>query len=117
MKPLVFAVLMCFAAVGLFSQPKDSPTKNEKTATQSTPTPAPSNSDHKPADQTETAKSGSPHWYTPSEWWLVLIAALTGAAIASQAREMAKTTEIIGRQADLMKTQTDILVEYNKATR
>jgi hypothetical protein len=106
---ILFAIL-CFAAIGLCSQPKDSPAKNETHAAQSTPTPTPSNSDHKPADHTETAKDGPPHWYTSSEWWLVLIAALTGAAIAYQAREMARTTFVMegqlkemqdaGKQAD-----------------
>jgi hypothetical protein len=117
MKFSILVAILCSAAIGLCSEQKDSPAKNETPAANSTPTPMPSNGDHKPADQTETAKGGSPHWYTSSEWWLVIIAALTGFAIAYQAREMVKTTEIIGKQVDLMKRQTDILVEYNKATR
>ena len=117
MKTGPFVAVLCLGAISLFPQPKDNPAKNETPATHSTPTPAPPNRGQKSANDTEATKSGPPHWYTSSEWWLVLIAALTGAAIAYQAREMAKTTEIIGRQADLMKTQTDILVEYNKATR
>jgi hypothetical protein len=109
MKAAILAVLM-LAAVSLFCQPKASSAKDEKTATQTTPTPTSPDSDRKTAAETEGAKRSSPHWYTSSEWMLVIIAALTGFAIAYQAREMAKTTAVMERQ-------TGILVEYNKATR
>jgi hypothetical protein len=101
MKTVIFVAILCLGTVNLIAQPKDSPAKNETPAAQSTPMPTPSNNDHKPADQTERAKSDPPHWYTSSEWWLVLIAALTGAAIASQAREMARTTKVMDRQLGL----------------
>src|SRR5580704_17040125 len=46
------------------------------------------------------ANDGPPSWYTPIEralaqpdWWLVIIAFLTGCAIAYQAREMASATD------------------------
>jgi hypothetical protein len=38
-------------------------------------------------------KSTPPHWYESTEWWLVIIAGLTGVAIAYQAREMKRATE------------------------
>ena len=117
MKSFILVAILFFATVCLFSQPKGSPAKNENTATQTTPAPTPQDNDRKSTAETDSAKRSSPHWYTSSEWWLVIIAALTGIAISYQAREMAKTTEIIEKQATLMKLQTDTLVEYNKATR
>src|SRR5207302_6246690 len=95
MKTGIFVAVLCFGAINFLTQPKDSSTKNETPATRNTPTLAPPNSDHKSASATEATKSSPPHWYTSSEWWLVIIAALTGFAIAYQAREMVKTTEII----------------------
>ena len=38
-----------------------------------------------------------PHWYSSSEWWIVIIAALTGIAVAWQARETAKATRAVER--------------------
>jgi hypothetical protein len=109
MRYRILVAVLCFGAINLLAQPKDSPAKNETPAIH-TPTPAPPNGGHKSADDTETAKSSPPHWYTSSEWWLVLIAALTGAAIAYQAGEMARTTSVMegqlkemqdaGKQAD-----------------
>jgi hypothetical protein len=94
MKAAILAVLLCFSAVSLSCQPKNSPTKDEKTTAQ-TP------SDRKAATETESTKRSSPHWYASSEWWLVIIAALTGAAIAYQAGEMVSTTKSIQRQSEL----------------
>jgi hypothetical protein len=103
MKAAILATLMCLSAVSLFCQPKGSPTKDEKTATQATPTPTPPDSDRKVATEAESTKRSSPHWYTSSEWWLVLIAALTGAAIGYQAREMARTTTVMEGQLKEMR--------------
>jgi len=113
---ILFAIL-CFAAIGLCSQPKDSPAKSESNSTGNPRAASAPEHNGITAKDAESTKGSSPKGYASSEWMLVYIAALTGLAIAYQAREMAKTTEIIGKQADLMKRQTDILVDYNKATR
>lgn len=117
MKSSILVAILCFAAIGLCSQPKDSPAKSERNSTGNTKAVSAPEHNGIAAKDAESTKGSSPKGYPSSEWMLVYIAALTGLAIAYQAREMAKTTEIIGKQADLMKRQTDILVDYNKATR
>jgi hypothetical protein len=50
-----------------------------------------------------------PRWYTAlerSDWWIVIVAALTGFAIAYQANEMRKSTDVMREQRDSMQTQT-----------
>ncbi|SRR6266481_1300892 len=115
MKMLVAAFFVCIT-IGLFYQPKGSPAKNEQTATQSAPTPAPTDNDHKTATHTDSTKGGSPHWYTSSEWWLVIIAALTGAAIAYQAREMKDATEVMRGQLTAMQGQLGQMDSSGKQT-
>jgi hypothetical protein len=50
------------------------------------------------AQATDKADNNPPRWYTPLErpdWWLVIIAALTGGAIVYQAKEMARATDVM----------------------
>ena len=49
----------------------------------------------------------NPHWYTSSEWWLVIIAAITAAFICWQARETAKATRA-------MESNTTVFIESQK---
>ena len=54
---------------------------------------------------TQHSDDDPPHWYQPIErpdWWLVIIAALTGLAIAYQAREMRRTTQVMKDSLDAM---------------
>jgi len=108
MKTGIFVAVLCFGAINLLAQPNNSSPKPESNSagnSKATPTP-----EHNgiAAKDAESTKGSSPKGYASSEWMLVYIAALTGLAIAYQAREMAKTTEIIGKQADLIKRQADI---------
>jgi hypothetical protein len=51
-----------------------------------------------PAKTADKADGNPPHWYTALErpdWWIVIIAALTGGAIVYQAKEMARATEVM----------------------
>jgi hypothetical protein len=67
-----------------------------------------------------------PSWCTAlkkPEWWLVIIAALTGFAIAYQAREMTRATNVMQgqmsqmqRQVTEMSEQTTLLGQYVNAT-
>jgi hypothetical protein len=52
----------------------------------------------------QKAEADPPKWYTPFErpdWWLVVIAAATGLAIAYQAREMKRATEAMKESTKL----------------
>src|SRR5260221_12213908 len=108
MKTGIFVAVLCFGAINLLAQPNNSSPKPESNSagnSKATPTP-----EHNgiAAKDAESTKGSSPKGDASSEWMLVYIAALTGLAIAYQAREMAKTTEIIGHQVDLIKRQADI---------
>ncbi len=61
-----------------------------------------------------TSKNQTPPWYAPfqkSEWWLVVVATLTGIAIAYQAREMTRATAAMDRQTA---TATDTLAAIQR---
>jgi hypothetical protein len=46
-----------------------------------------------------------PSWCSSPEWWVVIVAALTAMAIAYQAREMRRTTEVMSGQLKTMQEQ------------
>ena len=94
---IVVAVLW-LGALHLVAQPNDSAAKSQSIPQKAAPATTATQASNKSATQTKTADSNSPHWYTSSEWWLVLIAALTGIAIAYQAREMTRATEAMRDQ-------------------
>jgi hypothetical protein len=97
MKAHILTAILC-GAINLLAQPSSSTAKNESKPTiQAQATSTPQDTKKPPAD-TKATESSSPHWYASSEWWLVVIAALTGGAIAYQAREMARTTKVMEGQ-------------------
>jgi hypothetical protein len=49
------------------------------------------------------------HWYASSEWWLVIIATLTGLAIAYQAGEMTRATNVMQGEMTVMQRQVDLM--------
>jgi hypothetical protein len=60
------------------------------------------------ANKTETVHNRPSSWCTAlkdSQWWLVIIAALTGIAISLQAREMARSTGVMRNQWTTMQGQ------------
>ena len=73
--------------------------------------------DHaKATDEAEAPDKRHPSWCTAlkkSEWWLVIIAAMTGFAIAYQAREMTRATGVMQGQMNLMNGQ---LAEMSQQT-
>jgi hypothetical protein len=100
MRVYIAVFALCIIAAILTSQPySSSNTKQGCRPAQgqaSPPTVRAENDKGESTTQTATSDGCTPEWYAPlqrSEWWLVIIAALTGLAIAYQAREMARATE------------------------
>jgi hypothetical protein len=87
---LIVTALFCALAVAVNSQPNPAPAKGNQSAAPTT----------YPADH---PKNEPRKWYKRSEWWLVIIAALTGLAIAVQVREMTRATKAMQVSVDAMK--------------
>ena len=108
MKPTIIAAL--FLAVAVSGKPNQTPSKRDRgSEPKSAPSTAPENNNIT-AYYAEHPKDDSPQWYAAikrPEWWLVVIAALTGGAIAYQAREMTRATTA-------MRESTDVLVTENR---
>jgi hypothetical protein len=108
----VFA--LCTIAAILTSEPCCGSSEDQEATAVSWHGPAPAVGTEKnyteATNKTEAAKTRPPQWCTAlerPEWWVVIIAALTGFAIAYQAREMRRTTEAMGKQAALMAGQLE----------
>jgi hypothetical protein len=106
----VFA--LCIIAALLTSEPYCGSREDQETATVSwhSPTTAVGTEKNQTEthNKTETAHNRPPSWCTAlkkSEWWLVIIAAFTGIAIALQAREMARATGVMKNQWTTMQGQ------------
>lgn len=108
MKPYIAAAILGFAAVNLLAQPNNGAAKNKSNGTWYPPTPAAFVHNEIAAADAETPKASPPKWYASSEWWLVVIAGLTGLAILYQAREMARATEVMQRQLKEMQKAGEI---------
>jgi hypothetical protein len=100
------AALLCALAVNVASEPNKAPTDNQQSAQPKSPASlAPENNDVT-TNQTEYPNNDAPQWRTAikrPEWWLVIIAALTGIAIAYQAREMTRSTKEMKASTDIAK--------------
>lgn len=102
MKPYAAVVIFCLVAVNLFAQPSNTAVKNKSNPIEHAQ--ASPQDGQKSATNSKTPNSGSPCWYASSEWWVVIIAALTGAAIAYQAREMTRATTVMKGQLTEMQS-------------
>jgi len=112
--PIAITILL---AVDVSGQPNETSGKKADSATNKPPATSTKTVEDKDGSRKTSGDptTDSPNWYAPLErpdWWLVIIAALTGGAIAYQAREMTRTTSVmenqlraIERQAGLMDTQ------------
>jgi hypothetical protein len=107
-------LILCFIAINLFAQPSDSAAKHKDDSPDKTCIAITSQDNRKSETYTEAPKPSSPHWYASSEWWLVIIAALTGFAIACQARETKLATKAMGIQAGHMQGQLTEMQESRK---
>jgi len=95
MRAYVAVVALCTIAALLTSEPCCGSGDDQEAPAVSWHSPTPAVGTE---NKTEKAYSRPPSWCTAlkkSEWWLVIIAALTGFAIAYQAREMTRATNII----------------------
>src|SRR5258708_5257439 len=111
MKPHILAAILCFFAVNLFTKPNSSAAKDTNNSTAHATFSLAFKNNQEPATNTEAPKASPPKWYASSEWWLVVIAGLTGLAIVYQAREMARATKVMEGQLALQKAAMQQWVE------
>ncbi len=100
-----YLAVLCLA-VAMFTQPYNCATKNERDTANNTCSAFTLEDNSKAETKTDTPNARSPRWYASSEWWLVIIAALTGLAIAYQAREMTRATDVMqGQMVEMQKSR------------
>src|SRR5260370_20449012 len=97
--PLV-ALLLSLVTVNIFAQPNKTPASNKDSAASYANEAPTLKNNHETDAYTGTSPQSSPPWYTSPEWWIVIIAGLTGIFIGVQAREMRKTTEAIQKSTE-----------------
>jgi hypothetical protein len=103
MKHCILVAVLCFGAINLLAQPNNSPPKYERNGIGNSKATSAPEHDGIAATNAEETKNSTEKWYTAlkgADWWLVIIAALTGLAIAYQAREMTRATEEMKRAGD-----------------
>jgi hypothetical protein len=116
---VVVAVLFCLCAIDVTSQPDKAHTKREQSAEPKSPPSLPTPNSNVTAYHAEESKGDPPKWYAPLErpdWWLVLIALLTGGAVAYQAREMRAATDVMRGQLTAMQGQLGQMDSSGKQT-
>ncbi len=97
---VVFALIL---PIHVASQPNQTPTKKQQSAQPESPSPTIGENNYTADDHSERPETNPPKWYAAIErpdWWLVFIAALTGLAIAYQAREMTRATVEMRKSAE-----------------
>lgn len=125
---LRLVVVFLFFAVVVTGQPNEATgTKNTKAPEKPTiTTPDGPKADKTASHAAQKSNDSSPYWHTAFEWsgwllgtiknglhdpnwWVVIIAAFTGAAIFRQAREMTKATNVMRDQGCMMKRQLEAM--------
>jgi hypothetical protein len=103
--------VLCTIAALLTSEPCCGAEQHQESATANWQSSAPTVKTEKnyteASNNAEAAHNSSPSWCTAlkkSEWWLVIIAALTGIAIAYQAREMKRATKAMQMSTHLQES-------------
>jgi|CZKY01.1.fsa_nt_gi hypothetical protein len=100
------AILLCILAINVAGKPDQAPNKNEQGFEPKSPASLTSENNNITTHHTDHPNNEPPRWYAPlerSEWWLVIIAALTGIAIAYQAREMTRSTKEMKASTEISK--------------
>jgi len=95
MKHAAIAAILFIFALNMAGQPNATSHKNNTSAEPKSPAMPTLENKGVTADHAEQSDNDPPKWYAPAErpdWWLVVIAGLTGLAIAYQAREMTRAT-------------------------
>lgn len=99
-------IVLGFIAINLFAQPNDSSAQHKNNSVNQASNPVAPENNYKTEAHADAPKTGSPCWYTSSEWWLVIIAGLTGLAIFYQAREMTRATDVMqGQMIEMQKAR------------
>lgn len=98
-------------AVHLLAQPNSTTAKHETDATDHAQQAPTARNNCEPAANAAKTDSEPPRWYTSSEWWLVIVAGLTGIFIAWQARETAHAAKAMEQS-----TGTQMGVEQGRAS-
>ena len=101
MKWPLSVLLLCVVAIGVSSDPEKGTTKHEANPPCQGPSSVTLNNNEKPTTKADAANHDTPKWYAAlqrSDWWLVIIAALTGCAIAYQAAEMRRASDVMRGQ-------------------
>ncbi len=126
MRVYVATFALCAIAALLTSEPCCGSEQYQESSATNWQSPAPSVGTEKnqseATNKAEAPAKRPPSWCTAfqkSEWWLVVIAALTGLAIAYQAREMTRAANVMQGQMNAMllqlgemSMQTTLLKEY-----
>jgi hypothetical protein len=122
-KKLILAVILCCAAINLLAKPNERPAKNQNSAHDQAPNTVTFINNEEPHAQADAPKNRPPHWYATSEWWLVVVAAITALFIGRQASEAAKATKAAidaaadaNRNAESSRKQTDDLLKLTRET-
>jgi hypothetical protein len=92
----IVAALLCVLAVNVTSKPNEVPAKKQQSSNPQGPSSLTVYDENKSTYNADQSDNNPPKWYAPVErpdWWLVLIAGLTGFLIYLQAREMTRATK------------------------
>lgn len=104
-------IVIGLLALPVAGQP-NAATSGKNTSTNKETSPIAGEHDKSAADAANKTDDDPPRWYTAFErpdWWIVIIAAFTGAAVVYQAKEMTKATRVMRDQGTLMKRQADLM--------
>jgi hypothetical protein len=110
LKPFMANIALYFIAICLLAQPYNCSPKYQYSAANDASRSFALEHYQESSANTETSKDSPPYWYTPHkrpDWWVVIIAGLTGLAIAIQAREMRKATTVMQGQLSQMRDSSE----------
>lgn len=108
MRVVASIVVLFLLPANLFAQPNKSPTKDKNNSPNQTAGTSASNDEGKTSNNTDQSDCGIQRIGTAlkrPEWWVVIVAALTGLTIAYQAREMSRATNVMRGQLIVMQGQ------------
>jgi hypothetical protein len=110
MKIYALVLVLIFMAIVVSGKPNQAPPKIQDTPNPQARAPLPVNNQNETTYYANKADENPPRWYAAlkrPEWWLVLVAALTGYVIWLQAKEMAKATSAMERQTEATRIAAD----------
>jgi hypothetical protein len=114
----LIAISLCVLAIAVPGQPDKRPTQSQSNPAENGQTTVVFENHSKASDKEAAPKDSSPRWYTPlkrPDWWLVIIAALTGLAIAYQAREMRRATKEMEKSSKAAADNIELFISKERA--